>query len=529
MKIALLSDSSIQGLAAEFRKVYGYEVYEGGYDRVYEEVLGSAFGDYDFVLIFMCVEKLYEKFCAESAREDFAENVFADLKTIWGKISARVIQFTFRNYDDGVFGSYGARVKTSFVYQLHKLNFLLYESAPVYLLDINFLDAAPSPVYYYAFSFALDVAAVPRVARRAERIIAAASGKIVKAVVLDLDGTLWGGVVADDGVEGILLSDAGVGRAFKSFQRRLLELKRRGIILCVCSKNDEANAMAPFLTHPDSVLKLEDFAVFIANWNDKASNILEIQSVLNIGLDSFVFIDDNKFERDLVKNFLPEVIVPEMPPDPALYVSFIESLNLFETASFSETDAARANQYRDEAKRKTLSRGFENFDDYLKSLGMKSVARAFEPFYYPRVAQLSQRSNQFNLRTVRRDEADIKKIAESDDYLTLYFTLSDSISSLGLISAVIMEKRGEELFIADWIMSCRALKRGAEQFIVNKIVKTARERGFKRVLGEYIPTPKNNLVRNIYEELGFSRAGENLYYAGAENFIENKTYVEEEL
>jgi len=278
--------------------------------------------------------------------------------------------------------------------------------------------------------------------------------------------------------------------------------------------------------HVKNVLRLDDISMFVANWEDKASNIMNIQQTINIGMDSIVFIDDNPFERNLVKGMIPDITVPELPEDPALYLSYLKDLNLFETVSYSENDKDRTKQYQAEVGRTTMQSTFENFEDYLKSLEMEATAHPFDEFEIPRISQLTQRSNQFNLRTIRYTEAEIEQIANDDKYLTLSFSLKDKFGDYGLISVVIMEKQDENtLFLNTWLMSCRVLKRGMEEFIINSIIETAKANGFSKVIGEYIKTPKNAMVEKIYSKLGFEDLGEGKFEANVNEFVFNKTNI----
>lgn len=316
---------------------------------------------------------------------------------------------------------------------------------------------------------------------------------------------LVGGVVGDDGWENIQIGHGlGIGKAFTEFQEWIKKLKNRGIILAVCSKNDEDKAKEPFEKNPEMVLHLDDIAVFVANWDNKADNIRLIQSILNIGFDSMVFLDDNAFERNMVCDHIPGITVPDLPDDPGDYLEFLYSLNLFETASYSEGDKDRTKQYQVEAQRASLKKSFTNEADFLRSLEMVSEVKGFDAFNTPRVAQLSQRSNQFNLRTVRYTEADINRIENDDRYATFSFTLVDKFGDNGLIGVVILEKiDAETLFVDTWFMSCRVLKRGMEDFTLNMLVAYARQHGFRRIVGEYLPTAKNKMVEEHYPRLGF--------------------------
>jgi FkbH-like protein len=274
--------------------------------------------------------------------------------------------------------------------------------------------------------------------------------------------------------------------------------------LAVSSKNTETIAKEVFEKHPAMILKKEDISVFAINWETKVDNILFIQSILNIGFDSMVFLDDNPFERAMVKQHIPEITVPELPEDPAEYLPYLQSLNLFETASFSEEDSSRTLQYQEEASRKALEKQFTTEAEFLESLQMVATIKPVDSFTRPRVAQLTQRSNQFNLRTKRYTEGDIADIMCDPNKFTLTVSLADSFGDYGLISAVIMEKKSSDrLFIDTWIMSCRVLKRGVENMLLDEIVALAKEYGFSQIEGEYLPTAKNGLVKDHYNNLGF--------------------------
>jgi FkbH-like protein len=368
---------------------------------------------------------------------------------------------------------------------------------------------------------------IPSVAKAVVDVVQAIRGNAKKCLILDLDNTLWGGVIGDDGIENIQIGELGMGHAFDDLQRWARELKNRGIILAVCSKNEDETARKPFRDHPDMVLRLEDIAVFVANWNNKVDNIKYIQSVLNIGFDSMVFVDDNPFERNLVRELLPSVTVPELPEDPALVVSHLCSLNLFETASYSEEDLRRTQQYREEIVRTEFQKTFTSIDDYLAGLEMTSCVRAFGDFDVPRIAQLTQRSNQFNLRTIRYTEADIERLRKSGDFMTFSFHLEDKFGDHGLIGLLILEKsNGKSAFIDTWIMSCRVLKRGMEEFMVNQMVEQARVAGINRVRGEYIPTAKNAMVKDFYPRMGFASSnGNGEWELDLERFKEFKTFI----
>lgn len=554
-RMVLVGDCATQHIAQAvcgyaYGEGIGLELLDTDYDQIFAQVMDSDSELYryeaDAVLIVMCVEKLYEAYCGTPVGErgGFAEGKYEEIRRIWNRLQEyshpetgrkmKILQFNFAEADDRCFGNYANSVEPSFLWQLRKLNLLLMQGAQkeeIYLVDISYVQTLygrkrfhDEKLYYLAkMPFSTEV--LPAIAREVISIVKAVMARFKKCVILDLDQTLWGGVIGDDGLEGIQIGELGLGHAFQEFQCWLKELTKRGIILAVCSKNDENVAKEPFLKHPEMVLRLEDIAVFVANWEDKADNIKKIADILNLGMDSFVFIDDNPFERNLVRSMLPEVTVPELPEDPALYLSYLKEQNLFETISYSEADQDRTRQYREEAGRTSLKQQFATYGEYLEHLGMVAEAKPFDTFHIPRIAQLSQRSNQFNLRTVRYTEEEAAELARDDRYITLYFTLRDKFGDHGLISIVVMKKEEDTLFIENWLMSCRVLKRTMEAFIVNTILEEAKKAGKSRVVGEYIRTPKNAMVKHLYEEMGFHPLGEGRYEIATDAYREQKTWI----
>lgn len=552
-RLALLGDCATQHLATALK---GYarhtglnlDVFDADYNQLDAQIIDPdselyAF-DADAVLLYMCAEKLQQAFYDTPAaqRSGFADRIFVKISAYWQTICTKsravVLQFNFAAIDDGCFGSYAMKTADSFPFQLRKLNLRLAEGCQthknVFLIDLDGIQSRygrrktfEDKLFYIAkMPISLDI--LPEMAKRVLDVIHALRGKVKKCVILDLDNTLWGGVIGDDGLNGIQIGELGNGPAFAHFQHWLKALRERGILLAVCSKNNEDTAKEPFLKHPEMVLRLEDISMFVANWEDKASNIRMIQQTLNIGMESMVFLDDNPFERNLVRSLIPELDVPELPEDPALYMSCLQELNLFETASYSQDDAKRTKQYQEEAERTMSQASFGSYDDYLSSLEMTATAKPFDAFHYPRIAQLTQRSNQFNLRTIRYTKAQIEALATSGDHITRYYTLRDKFGDYGLISVVVMDRQPDNtLFISEWLMSCRVLKRGMEEFIINDLIAVAKENGYTHMVGEYIKTAKNAMVADIYESMGFRRDG-NRFTADTSDFIPNKTYIKEE-
>jgi FkbH-like protein len=372
---------------------------------------------------------------------------------------------------------------------------------------------------------------LPYVAKNLVEIVTASLGRrVVKCVVCDLDNTMGGGVIGDDGLDGIQIGAHGDGEAFYRMQLYLRALKQRGIVLAVCSKNEMANALLPFEKHPEMVLRREDFAVFTANWNDKGVNIRQIKETLNIGCDSMVFLDDNPFERNLVRELVPGVIVPELPEDPADYVRAISELNLFETTSYSAEDAKRTEMYQAEAERREEQAGYASVEEFLQSLNMRITVARFDAFHLPRISQLMQRSNQFNLTTRRLSEIECKGLMESTAWLPLYAKLADRLSDHGLISVVAVEALADELAIRDWLMSCRVLGRGVEGYLMNRVVEHAQKLNLGQVTAEYIPTAKNGMVKDFFRQFGFEKIaesanGETRWKLTTSEYLPWKTYM----
>ncbi len=528
-RVALLGDCSIQYLQPVLEVLFaraGIDVtlHLGEFDTIQQEILDPDSALYvfrpDAVVLLQSTNALRDRyFDAREARDGFADEVAARTADLWDTLAARlpvtIVQSTYVRPQERLFGSYDLKVPESLgavVLELNaRLAALARARAQVLLVDV---DAVASWVGRRSFfderlwAIAKTPCALehlPLIAQSIVDVVASTAGRGVKCVVVDLDDTLWGGVIGDDGVDGIVIGHSGDGEPFVRLQQFLRELKRRGILLAVCSKNDHDTALQPFREHPEMVLRAEDFAVFIANWHPKVDNLRTVQQQLNIGFDSIVFLDDKPFERNLVRRYLPDVIVPELPDEPADYVRALVELNLFETSSFTEADRARADRYREAAVRQTHAVSFTNVADYLQSLAMKVAVRPFDAAELPRIAQLIQRSNQFNLTTRRYGAAECEDLLRNAACTPLYVTLADRFGDHGLISVVVAKYEHDIARLDLWLMSCRVLSRGVEEFTMNRIVELARARGARRLLGEYIPTAKNKMVQDFYGRFGFRR------------------------
>lgn len=554
IKVSLVGDTATQFLATSIRgegalRGYYVDMFEADYNQVEQQVMDPTSDLYvhnaKYNIFFQSTHKLLEKYSLLPASEwgNLAGERLAFVRTICETVPGKIIYYNYPEIGDGVFGSYENKVPSSFVYQVRKINLGLMELAQefpnLFICDLSEIQAKYGRDFFFDSSvyvsteMVLSIDALPIIASRTLDIICAIEGKFKKCLILDLDNTVWGGVVGDDGWENIQVGHGlGIGKAFTEFQEWVKKLKNRGIIVCVCSKNDEDKAKEPFEKNPEMVLKLDDIAVFVANWDNKADNIRTIQSILNIGFDSMVFLDDNPFERNMVRENVPGVTVPELPEDPGDYVEYLYSLNLFETASYSSADKDRTKQYQVEAKRVSSAKAFTNEADFLKSLNMVSVVKGFDSFNTPRVAQLSQRSNQFNLRTIRYTDADIEALAKDPDVIDLSFTLEDKFGDNGLIAVIIMKPLDNEtLFVDTWFMSCRVLKRGMENFTLNTMVEKAKAAGYKRIVGEYLPTSKNKMVEHHFPDLGFKKiegSETDLYELDVERYSPRECYIDKD-
>ena len=400
---------------------------------------------------------------------------------------------------------------------INRLNSMFYEysqnNGSFYINDINYISASyglkewSNPLYWNMYKYALCFEAIPEFAYNTSNIIKSVFGKNKKALALDLDNTLWGGVVGDDGVEHIQIGqETGVAQSYYEFQNYIKAHKDLGILLTVCSKNDEENALAG-LKHPEGALKPEDFIIIKANWENKDRNIAETASELNILPESIVFVDDNPAEREIVKAQLPGVKAPVMD-GVANYIQTLDRSGFFEVTTFSEDDLKRNEMYKANVQRASMSASFENYSDYLLSLDMNAVIDDFIPMYIQRITQLSNKSNQFNVTTKRYTPAEMEAVFASDEYIRLYGKLTDKFGDNGVVSVVIGKKDGSVLNMDLWLMSCRVLKRDMEFAMLDTLVQKCREQNIETIRGYYYPTAKNNMVRELYKTFGFDKISE---------------------
>lgn len=384
--------------------------------------------------------------------------------------------------------------------------------ASVHLCDLEFLSsrrgtlASRDERRWFESKQPCSPALMIDVVRELGHLICSTRRAPKKVLALDLDNTLWGGVVGDDGIDGIELGDTSPrGEAFKAFQHEIKKLKARGVLLGICSKNDHQRALDAIKRHPEMVLREDDFVSMKINWEPKSDNLRQMAAELNLGLDSFVFADDNPAEIEIVRQFAPEVEAIHLGEDPSTFVARVTERRLFEPRTITAEDLQRSEQYQREAERRVEMGSAADMDSYLKSLEMVATIRPFRPIDVPRISQLINKSNQFNLTTRRRSEAEVTDVMNADDHVGFTIRLADRFGDHGLIAILIGRVSDAGDFVIDtWVMSCRVLKRQVEEETLNELVRVASARGCMRLVGSYLPTAKNGLVKDLYAKLGFA-------------------------
>lgn len=505
------------------------EVWLGDYDNYVSEIFDDDSGLYAFgpqVALLIPSElrcrysgNLTDSRQAQQAEAEKAlESLLEMAKRVHDKTKAEVILANFILPARHDLGTFRTRTLASDWTFRKWINLNLGLKAPLYfhICDLEFLAhrhggmQARDDRAWFESKQPCSSSLLVEFAREAAHLIGSLQRAPKKVLVLDLDNTLWGGVVAEDGLTGIELGDTSPrGEAFKAFQKYILSLKQRGVLLAVASKNDHAKALEVFEKHPEMMLRMDDVVSFKANWEPKSDNIRQMAGELNLGLDSFVFVDDNPAEVEIVRQFAPDVTTILLGPDPSGYVGQLQDCRLFEPRNITPEDAERTNQYRSEAQRKALESSGTNMDSYLESLGMEGAIFEFTEADVPRLSQLINKSNQFNLTTRRRTEADLLALMNDSVHIGFSVRLKDRFGDHGLISVIIGRKRDETMEIDTWLMSCRVLKRQVEEEVLNELVRLAIKRSCSSLTGIYLPTAKNEMVRDFYPRMGFTLTSEN--------------------
>ncbi len=509
-----------QGIAPEF--------YESEYGQYFQDAMfgNSALEDFapDIIYIHTSSRNItaYPKpGDGKDAVDALLEEQYGHFAAMWNKLEETyhcpVIQNNFEYPFYRLMGNQDAAAISGKTRFLTRLNERLYQYAEgrgnFYINDINYMSAAyglekwSDSFYWHMYKYCLCLQAIPEFAFNLCNIIKAVFGKNKKALVLDLDNTLWGGIVGDDGAENLEIGqETSMGQVYAEFQSYLKAQKDIGVMLNVNSKNEEENALAG-LNHPAGILKPEDFIVLKANWEPKSKNMLDIASELNLLPESLVFVDDNPAEREIVRVQIPGAAVPEIGT-PEQYIRVLDRCGFFEVTSLSEDDRKRNDMYKANRMREKQRAGFADYGEYLESLEMKGTVRPFEPVYMARIAQLTNKSNQFNLTTRRYTQSEIEQTAGDPDYITLYGKLEDKFGDNGVVSVVIGHKKEGTLHLDLWIMSCRVLKRDMEYAMMDCLVEECQKAGIQTIKGYYYPTAKNKMVENFYALQGFTKVEE---------------------
>ena len=507
-------------VAALRRGIY-VELYEAGFNSYAQELLdpGSALYrfDPDYVLIAPHEGSTSFPFLSSEPAAALQQET-ARWTALWESVGrhsrARIIQHTIVTRPDSAWGHISVRVPGARDDLLRALNARLAEAADdrVLLVDCERVAGAFGKErwfddrYWHTAKQAVALDALPDLARHTAAVLAAAEGLGSKCLVLDLDNTLWGGVIGEDGLAGIDVGRTSRGEAFVAFQHYLTALRSRGVLLAVVSKNNDVDAREPFERHPDMRLHLDDFAVFCANWDDKASNIKRVASQLNLGLDSFVFVDDNPAERQVVRHVLPEVDVIELPGEPDGYVRALADSLLFEGATVTSEDLARADQYRARAAAQDLEHQATSLEEFYASLDMEAFVAPFDELNVARIVQLIGKTNQFNLTTRRHGLAQVEAFMDDGRFITRYVRLRDRFGDHGLIALMIAKQDGLSIDIDTWLMSCRVIGRTVEDVMLSELCAIAAERGCTTIRGSFVPTSKNAVVADLFARLGFRQA-----------------------
>ena len=533
------------------------EFYSSEYNKYWEDAVfpNKELAEFapDIVYIHTSVRNIteydFDMSMSGSEMDILLEKQFERFRQMWESISEKyscpVIQNNFEMPSYRILGNRDSWDIHGLVNFVTRLNMKFYEYARehenFYINDINYISACcgldkwSDPAYWYMYKYSVNPCFVPELAHNISNIIKSIFGKNKKALALDLDNTLWGGVVGDDGVDGIEIGhETATAEGYLAFQNYVKQQQKIGILLTVASKNDYENAVAG-LNHPDGVLRPADFINIKANWEPKDMNISQMAQEIGILPESIVFADDNPAEREIVSAQLgiaaPVIDVPEN------YIRVIDRNGFFEVTSFSDDDIKRNDMYKANAQRAEVIKRFENYDDYLKSLEMTAVIDKFQSVDLQRITQLTNKSNQFNLTTRRYTQTEIEEISTDENYITLCGRLEDKFGDNGIVSVVIGKKEGNMLHIDLWLMSCRVLKRNMEYAMLDALVCEARKYGIKKLAGYYYKTKKNNMVKSLFADFGFEKLSENENedtvwelgieeYENKNKFINVKTTVE---
>lgn len=555
-KIAILGGQTTQNIKLIlelFLLNYGIKptFYESEFNQYYEDGMfpNPELEEFapDIIYVCTCIRNIVEFPIMSDDRETIQGKLNSEYEKfvgLWNHLAATyncpIIQNNFEYPFFRLMGNKDASDSHGRVNYITMLNCKFYEYAQThdnfYICDVNYLAASygldkwSNPYYWHMYKYAVAVPAIPYLSFNIAKIIKSIYGKNKKAFNLDLDNTLWGGIVGDDGADNIEIGqETSLAQTYSEFQEYLKLHKQLGILLTVNSKNEEDNALSG-LNRPDSILHPDDFVCIKANWNPKSANLLETAQEMTLLPESYVFVDDNPAERAIIEGQVAGVAIPQIEEVEG-YISVIDKSGFFEVTTLSNDDLKRTEMYKENAKRNILQTSFENYEDYLNSLKMKGEIQSFIPMYMSRIAQLTNKSNQFNLTTKRYSQVDIEEVAENSDYITLYGKLEDKFGDNGVVSIVIGKIGGEnrdELHMELWLMSCRVLKRDMEYAMMDELVLKSKNSGIKKIVGYYYPTAKNAMVKEFYKVQGFTETSEDAEGNSVWEFIIPDIYEEKQ-
>jgi FkbH-like protein len=554
MRLALLASSTVDHLipgirVGALRRRLLADCYVGTYGQYRQELLQSSSALHEFkpdtVLFSISAGDAIASIplgASRSEAEDALNRTIRELRELWSqareRLRATVIQQTFLNTSESLFGNHDRMVWGAPLRLVDRLNELLLEAAQsesVALLDVarmsgrDGIDAWFDTARWLQAKMEIAPAAMPMYGELVARIIAAQRGLSKKCLILDLDNTLWGGVIGDAGIDGIVLGQGSAeGEAHAALQRYVKQLAQRGIVLAVCSKNDARIAEEAFSNHPEMVLKRSDIASFVANWEPKEGNIRQIAKQLNLGLDAMVFVDDNPVERAAVRQALPMVAVPELPADPAHYVRCIADAGYFEAITFTADDRQRSEQYAANASREAVLTSGGDLQEFLAGLQMSVVFGRARDVDLTRVTQLINKTNQFNTTTQRYSIEEVTRYCHDPGVFVLQFRLVDRFGDNGLVSVMILKPHPSDAgvhLVDTWVMSCRVFGRELEFEAMNIAIEMAREHGVRALRGDFIPTAKNAVIVNLYSDLGFRRTDVQSWEVQLKQYQPRRTHI----
>ena len=537
IKIGILSSFTINGLAEVLKqkcaeKKIGCFTYVGPYNQYNQEILNEKSNLYSFspdiTFLILDVQNIFGELfynpysISDLERENYVEEKVNELVNLINRFTLSSSKLVITNLVSPSYSPYGiAEMKTKYSFDdaitdfNKKIKEKLFNLDNVYLLDFNkFVKKfGEKNIFnfqnYFFGDIKISLDLIPYLGNELISYVIAILGLTKKCIVLDLDNTIWGGVIGEDGFDGIRLGPQPPGNTFFEFQKHLKALSERGIILAINSKNNFNDAIKVICEHPYMVLREDDFACIRINWEDKVTNMYEISKELNIGLDSFVFLDDDPVNRELIKKFIPQILVPEFPTNTAELVPLLQSLNEFSILKITNEDAKRGEMYVQQKKREELKEKIPDLNEFLKTLDLQVTVKQSDSFTIPRISQLTLKTNQFNLTTRRYSENDINKFAHDKNMLVGCASIKDKFGDNGITGVFIIEKLNfEEWFIESFLLSCRVMGREVEKAILNYIINEARKNNVKRLLAKYVPTDKNKPIEGFLEDNGFIKKDE---------------------